>query len=64
MKAGDLVKWTFGKTSISFNPNNTWHIGILLKKEALPHNSWTVLLQNGECVHADITEIEVINEER
>ena len=62
MKPGDLVKWTFAKTSDTYNPNNKFYIGILLEPEKLPKGSWTILLQDGERVHADITEIELIKE--
>jgi len=64
MKTGDLVKWTFAKTSSTFNVNNEFRLGILLQEEAAPRQSWTILLHDGETVHADVTEIEVINEER
>ena len=64
MKTGDLVKWTFAKSSSTFNPNNEFRLGILLQEEAAPRKSWTVLLDDGETVHADITEIEALNEER
>ena len=64
MKSGDLVKFTFAKSSSSINPDNIYRVGILLKEESLPRDSWTVLIGNGEVVHADVTEIEVINEER
>ena len=64
MKTGDLVKWTFAKSSSTFNPNNEFRLGILLQEESSPRKSWTVLLNDGETVHADVTEIEVINEER
>lgn len=60
MKPGDLVTWTFAKTSISINPTNKFYIGILLEPEELPRGSWTILLQNGERVHGDITEIDLI----
>tara|TARA_Y100000593_G_C4306252_1_gene335938 strand:+ start:1214 stop:1408 length:195 start_codon:yes stop_codon:yes gene_type:complete len=62
MKSGDLVKWTFAKTSSSINPSNKFYIGILLEKEELPEGSWIILLQSGERVHADKTEIELIKE--
>ena len=64
MKTGDLVKWTFAKSSSTFNPNKEFRLGILLQEEATPRESWAVLLADGETVHADITEIEVINENR
>ena len=62
MKPGDLVKWTFAKTSDTYNPQNKSYIGILLKKEAIPEGSWVILLQSGERVHADETEIELVKE--
>ena len=62
MKPGDLVKWTFAKTSETYNPDNKSYIGILLEKEELPEGSWIVLLQSGERVHADATEIELVKE--
>ena len=64
MKSGDLVKFTFAKSSSSINPDNIFRIGILLKEESLPRGSWSVLIGDGDVVHADITEIEVIDEER
>jgi hypothetical protein len=64
VKGGDLVKWTFAKSSSTFNPSNEFRLGILLREEVAPRQSWTVLLHDGETVHADITEIEVINEEK
>lgn len=63
MKGGDLVKWTFAKSSSTFNPSNEFRLGILLREEVAPRQSWTVLLHDGETVHADITEIEVINDD-
>ena len=60
MKPGDLVKWTFAKTSSSINRENKFYIGILLFQEKLPVGSWTILLPSGERVHADETEIELI----
>jgi hypothetical protein len=63
VKAGDLVKWTIAKTSPTINPDNNYHIGILLYPEFVPVGSWTIMLcKNGEEVHGDITEIEVISE--
>ena len=63
MRAGDLVKWTIAKTSPTINPDNNYHIGILLYPEFVPVGSWTIMLcKNGEEVHGDITEIEVISE--
>jgi hypothetical protein len=64
MKAGDLVKWTFAKTSNTINPENNYYIGILLYPVKIPTNSWIIMLANGEEVHGDETEIEVINERR
>jgi len=58
------VKFTFAKSSSSINPDNIFRIGILLKEESLPRGSWSVLIGDGDVVHADITEIEVIDEER
>jgi len=60
MKPGDLVKWTFAKTSSSINRDNKSHKGILLYEESQPKDSWVILLSSGERVHADITEIELI----
>ena len=63
MKAGDLVKWTIAKTSTTINPDNNYHIGILLYPEFVPVGSWTIMLcKDGSEVHGDITEIEVISE--
>ena len=64
MKAGDLVKWTFAKSSPNINRENICHMGILLYPEDLPVGSWVVLLASGGMVHADITEIEVLSEAR
>ena len=64
MKPGDLVKWTFAKTSNTFNKENKFHMGILLHPEKAPQNSWSVLLSSGNIIHADVTEIEVVNESR
>ena len=60
MKAGDLVKWTFAKTSDAFNINNEYYIGILLKQMPIPKNSWHILLSCGNIIHSCETEIEVI----
>ena len=60
MKPGDLVKWTFAKTSDSYNINNMWSVGILLKSVPIPENSWQVLLSTGNIIHGCETEIEVI----
>ena len=62
MKPGDLVKWTFAKTSDTFNKENIFHMGILLHPEKLPENSWSILLSSGKIVHGCETEIEVISE--
>ena len=62
MKPGDLVKWTFAKTSDTFNKENKFYMGILLHPVELPENSWMLLLADGKVVHGDHTEIEVIKE--
>jgi len=62
MKPGDLVKWTFAKTSDTFNKENKFHMGILLHPEKIPQNSWSILLSDGKIVHGCETEIEVIKE--
>lgn len=62
MKPGDLVKWTFAKSSPNINRDNKFHMGILLYPEALPEGSWVILLSTGERVHGDITEIELVRE--
>ena len=62
VKAGDLVRWTFAKTSSTVNPNNDSYIGILLYPEASPIGSWIILLSDRTEIHGDITEIEVLNE--
>ena len=62
MNAGDLVRWTFAKTSNTINKENNYYMGILLYPVRIPDNSWIVMLSNGEEIHADETEIEVINE--
>ena len=61
MKAGDLVKWTFAKMT-TYNPNNLSYFGLLLKEVNQPENSWYILLETRDVVHADITEIDLINE--
>ena len=62
MKPGDLVKWTFAKTSDTFNKENKFYMGILLHPEKAPENSWSILLSDGKIVHGCKTEIEVIKE--
>ena len=62
LKPGDLVKWTFAKTSDTFNKDNKFHMGILLHPEKIPENSWSILLSDGKIVHADESEIEVVKE--
>jgi hypothetical protein len=62
MNAGDLVRWTFAKTSNTINKENNYYIGVLLYPVSIPNNSWIIMLSNGEEIHADETEIEVINE--
>ena len=62
MKPGDLVKWTFAKTSQTYNRNNKFYMGILLHPEELPRGSWMILLSDGHIVHGDETEIEVVKE--
>jgi len=60
MKPGDLVKWTFAKTSPMFNKENKFYIGILLEPQDSPVGSWIILLEDGSRIHADVTEIEFI----
>ena len=60
MKSGDLVKWTFAKTSVAYNKENKFYMGILLYEEKLPEGSWMILLSSGERVHACESEIELI----
>ena len=62
MKPGDLVRWTFAKTSNTYNPKNKSYLAILLTKEKVPEGSWVILLQDGNRVHADLTELVIINE--
>ena len=62
MKKGDLIKWTFGKGS-GFNKEGKYRIGVLLKKQNIPVDSWMILLQGGSLMHGDKSEIEVINED-
>tara|TARA_B100000214_G_scaffold326015_1_gene263827 strand:+ start:3922 stop:4119 length:198 start_codon:yes stop_codon:yes gene_type:complete len=62
MKVGDIVRWTFAKTSTSINPDNIYHLGVLINPVIRPINSWIVMLSDGELVHSDETEIEVISE--
>lgn len=60
MKSGDLVKWTFAKSSSSHNKENNFYVGILLEAQTAPHSSWHILLGGGYIVHGDPTEIELI----
>ena len=60
MKQGDLVKFTFAKTSNLFNKKNEWSYAILLERVSAPPNSWIILLQDGQKMHADISELELI----
>ena len=62
MKVGDIVKWTFAKTSDTVNRENKYYLGLLLESVKRPINSWMVMLSVGEIVHGDETEIEVIDE--
>jgi hypothetical protein len=63
VKPGDLVKWTFAKTSDTINPENNYYMGILLYPEDRPLGSWIVMLcKDSSEIHADITEIEVMSE--
>jgi hypothetical protein len=62
LKPGDLVKWTFAKTSNTYNKENNFRVGLLLHPEKVPENSWSILLSGGRIVHGCETEIEVINE--
>ena len=41
-KKGDLVKWTFAKSSRTHNKENIFRIGILLHPVELPRNSWMI----------------------
>tara|TARA_R110000868_G_scaffold299196_1_gene559401 strand:- start:2857 stop:3036 length:180 start_codon:yes stop_codon:yes gene_type:complete len=59
MKPGDLVKWTFAKTSSSANKENSFYIGMLLEARGTPEGSWYILLR-GSIIHSDSTEIELI----
>ena len=61
MQVGDLVKWTFGKMS-NYNKEERYRIGVLLKRQDIPVDSWVILLQGGSLMHGDKFEIEVINE--
>lgn len=60
MTPGDLIRWTFAKSSSSFNKENNFYIGILLEAQISPHGSWHILLGDGLIVHGDSTEIELI----
>ena len=60
LRPGHLVKWTFAKNSNSFNKKNFYYFGILLRPQKLPDESWLILLESGEIVHADMTEIDLI----
>ena len=64
MKSGDLVKFTFAKDSKMFNKENKWSYAILLQELSSPPRSWIILLQDGQKMHADITELELIRESR
>ncbi len=64
LKVGDLVRWTFGKTSMSFNPEGRSYVGILLEARVIPENSWYVYLSDGSTIHADISELEIVSEIR
>ncbi len=64
MKVGDLVRWTFGKTSMNFNPEGKFYFGILLEARVIPADSWYVYLSDGSTIHADISELEIVNEIR
>ena len=64
MKQGDLIKFTFAKDSTVFNKENKWSYGILLQSVSAPPNSWIVLLQDGQKMHADISELELIRASR
>ena len=59
-KPGDLVTWTFAKTSPAYNKENKYYFGILLTPEVRPIGSWIILLETGEKIHADCTEIDLI----
>ncbi len=62
MRVGNLVKWTFARTSSSHNKENNFHYGVLVKKCVIPKDSWFVLISSGDLVHGDITEIDLIGE--
>ncbi len=64
MKVGDLVKWTFFYTSGLKKYKETSELGILIKTQELPIGSWIVLLESGSLMHADISELELIHEEK
>ena len=61
MKKGDLVKWSFLYESFKAS-TGTSKLGILIKVQDLPLGSWIVLLQCGSLMHADISELVLINE--
>lgn len=63
MKPGDLVKWTFAKTSPNINKEKKFYVGILLERQDRPRGSWLILLSDGGIVHGDETEIEEICDE-
>ena len=60
MKQGDLVKFTFAKTSDLFNKGNKWSYAILLQSQVSPPNSWIILLQDGQKMFAAHEELELI----
>lgn len=64
MKAGDLVKWTFAKTSPFTNVENKYELGMLLYPEICPEGSWSILLFSGHMIHADESEIEALYESK
>ena len=59
-RQGDLVRWTFAKTSTLINPTNDSKLAILLERETLPRGSWIILLQDGAVFHADESELELV----
>ena len=62
MQVGDLVKFTFAKTSNCINKENRSRIAVLVSKEDIPVGSWIILLECGSLMHASLDELEVISE--
>ena len=60
MEPGDLVEWTFAKSSKLFNKTKITYSGILLTKDPDVPNLWLVLLKNGDKIKASTEELTLI----